>query len=622
MSGIAGVIRFDGGTVPPARVVAMTEAMAYRGPDGAAHWTQGAAALGHCMLRTTPESLEETQPLANEDASVVLVLDGRLDNWEEVRRLLGARNATLRTRSDAELLLRAYEIFGRDCLRVVDGDFAFAIWDARRREAFCARDRFGVKPFHYCWTGDALIFSSDLHATLSVLETTPAVNEGMIAELLADDIRTRDETIWRGVMRLVAAHAMVVDADGPRIARYWAPDRDAEPPCRSDADYIARYRELFADAVRRRSRAHTRVAYDVSGGLDSSAVFCMAAHLRAGGRLPAPAIDGYTLDFSADKDADEIDYARAVGAFLGMPIHEVAPTPRDLGWFAVRAREDRDLPGYPNGVDPGYFAQIRASGAIALLTGSGGDHFLEGSRYYFEEELSRRDWPNLVACLRADLRAGGMAHTALNFARFGVFPFLPDTIKAPLRALKRLVPGAAAPREPFWLSPALRQRLAERRAATAPLRNFRCRGQQEVWRNLVYPYDDFVRELGDRHAARAGLEVRHPFFDTALAEFAFATPERLRLRGDCSKYIHVEALAGILPEPLRARRSKALFSSLFLQSLLPLEHEFLRVLPAARADWLDVDGVARLFASYRDHPDEGWQSWPLWAMIACDLAAR
>ena len=136
MSGIAGIIHFDGKPVEPGLIEKMTSAMAHRGPDGINHWVKGSVALGQCMLRTTPESLEEHQPLTNEDESLVLVMDGRVDNWEELRRELLGRGAVLRTRSDAELVLRAYEIWGRDCLAHIDGDFALVIWDAHKQQAF------------------------------------------------------------------------------------------------------------------------------------------------------------------------------------------------------------------------------------------------------------------------------------------------------------------------------------------------------------------------------------------------------------------------------------------------------------------------------------------------------
>jgi len=214
MSGIAGIIRFDGAPVEPGLVEKMTAAMPYRGPDGINHWVKGSVALGQCMLRTTPESLEETQPLANEDESIVLVMDGRVDNWEELRRELLGRGALLRTRSDAELVLKAYETWGRECLPHIDGDFALVIWDARRQEAFCARDRVGNKPFNYSWDGKTFIFASELHAILGLPGFREVFNEGMLAEYLANEWYSRDETFWNGVMRLVAAHRMVIGAGG------------------------------------------------------------------------------------------------------------------------------------------------------------------------------------------------------------------------------------------------------------------------------------------------------------------------------------------------------------------------------------------------------------------------
>ncbi|MDH5223012.1 MAG: asparagine synthase-related protein, partial [Betaproteobacteria bacterium] len=349
MSGIAGIIRFDGAPVEPGLVEKMTSAMDYRGPDGINHWVRGSVALGQCMLRTTPESLEETQPLANEDESLVLVMDGRVDNWEELRRELLARGAVLRTRSDAELVLRAYEAWGRECLAHVDGDFALVIWDARRREAFCARDRLGHKPLHYHWDGKAFAFASELHPLLGLSWVAQAPNEGMVAEYLAWEFHSRDETLWQGILRLVAAHRMVVSKDGPRIDEYWAPDLWADPGFTRDEQYFERYRELLTDAVRRLSRSHRPVAYEVSGGLDSSAVFCIAERLRRDRSLPAPDTLAYTVSFTDDSGANEIEYARAVGAFTGRRIEEAQPTYPSLAWYEARARTYREFPGYPNG---------------------------------------------------------------------------------------------------------------------------------------------------------------------------------------------------------------------------------------------------------------------------------
>ncbi len=242
MSGIAGIIRFDGGPVERGQIESMTSAMPYRGPDGIAHWLRGPVALGQCMLRTTPESLEETQPLTNEDESLVLVMDGRVDNWEELRSELLSRGARLRTRADAELVLRAYESWGEECLAHIDGDFALVIWDARRNEAFCARDRLGNKPFTYHWDGKVLTFASELHAILAMPWVPEIPNEGMIAEFIADEWYTVDETLWTGIMRLPGAHRMCVGTAGPKPECYWEPDLWTALPYTRDEEYIEHYR--------------------------------------------------------------------------------------------------------------------------------------------------------------------------------------------------------------------------------------------------------------------------------------------------------------------------------------------------------------------------------------------
>ena len=298
MSGIAGILHFDGRPVEPGQVEAMTAAMQYRGPDGIHHWRKGNVALGQCMLRTTPESLEETQPLTNEDESLVLVMDGRVDNWEELRRELLGQGAVLRTRADAELVLRAYEVWGRECLRHIDGDFALVIWDARRHEAFCARDRMGNKPFTYHWTGSTLYFASEQQAILRQPEVPQVLNEGMVAEYLAAQWFSNTETLWQGILRLEAAHSMGVSPAGPTLNRYWAPDLQASLSFRNDAECAEHYRALLFDVVRRLSRSMAPIACEVSGGLDSSAIFAVADSLQRGRQFGAPGLEGYTLDFS------------------------------------------------------------------------------------------------------------------------------------------------------------------------------------------------------------------------------------------------------------------------------------------------------------------------------------
>ncbi len=440
MSGIAGIIHFDGKPVAPGLIEKMTGAMAHRGPDGTGNWVDGSIGLGQCMLRTTPESLEEHQPLTNEDESLVLVMDGRVDNWEELRRDLAARGARLRTRSDAELVLRSYEFWGTECLARIDGDFALVIWDARNQRAFCARDRMGNKPFNYHWDGRTFVFASELHAILALPWVEERLNEGLVAEFLAEEWHALDETFWHGIQRLPAAHQMQVGSAGPRLYQYWAPDPAATLPCTTDDDYIQYYRALLYDVVRRMSRSLQPVACTASGGLDSSAIFAVAEHLRREKLLLAPQIDGYVLDFSGDPDADEMEYARAVGEHLGTSIHEIHPSKEPLSWYRRWARLYREFPGYPNGV-MGYDLrkQARERGSKVLLSGIGGDEWLGGSRSYYAEALAAGNLAEFFACVEWDRQDVGTRRALWWALRHGIFPLLPDGARRLLGGLVRLL---------------------------------------------------------------------------------------------------------------------------------------------------------------------------------------
>jgi len=620
MSGIAGIIRFDGAPVEVGLVENMTAAMHYRGPDGIHHWVKGSVAMGQCMLHTTPESLEETQPLTNENDSLILVMDGRVDNWEELRKELLIHGAVIRNRSDAELVLRAYETWGEDCLSHIDGDFAMVIWDARRREVFCARDRMGNKPFNYHWDGKTLVFASELGVILALPWVSETLNEGMLSEIISDEWYSRNETLWNGILRLVAGHRMVVGKHGPHLEQYWEPDFCETLPFSKDEEYFDYYRELLTDTIRRLSRSHRTVSYGVSGGLDSSAVFCLAAQLKNAGKLPAPGISGHTLAYRGNSDADELTYVKALSDYLGIRIHEVAPSIMPLEWYRDRARKIRDLPGYPNGTaHRGLAEQVSKMKGVVLLTGDGGDHWLQGSRLYYAEALALRHWDKLLDCLRADAQAFGIGQAAWWFFRYGIVTLFPHTPKAAFRSLLRKT-RTKTTRDASWLSPRMQTILVQRRSRILPYRDMipHSINKQNLLKNLYYAYDHHGFELGERLYAESGVELRHPMRTSKFAQFAFSTPERLRLHGDQQKYIHVKALQKILPQAILRRKDKADVANVFNEYLDQMEDVYTEILPKNRSDWLDHQGMTRLFRLYKNRPELGWQNWALWGIYVCD----
>ena len=586
------------------------------------------------MQRSTPEAHEECQPVTSEDQSLALVMDGRLDNWVELRIELLARGVRLRNRSDAELVLRTYEAWGRSCVDHLDGDFAFLVWNARSREVFCARDRLGEKPFFYRWDGGTLTVASE-PAALHAAGGPWRLNANLVAEYLAGEWYSRDETLWNGVMRLVAAHRMVVTGRGPDIDCYWQPRLDETLPCRTDNDYFEHYRELFADCVRRAARSDRPVACEVSGGIDSSAVFCMAEQLRRQGRLPAPGIKGYTMVFDAGTDADEIEYARAVGNHLGVDVHGVAASLQPVSWFIERASREMDVPGFPNqATSEGLYREVCAGGLCAVLTGEGGDERLTGSRAYYAEALMQRDWSSLKAGLAEDVAAFGLAKPIGWFLRNGVLQCVPEPIRDGLRRIARSI-RRGLKKEPewriaaqsrYWLSSDMRQ-LIEQRCRQSRIdgsaNDRKCSpGQAAMLRFLHYAFSTHVTEHMERLGASTGIELRSPMRNYKFVQFAFSTPEALRMRGKTAKYIHVKALAGLVPRAVLERQDKAEFSFV-VRRLIDQQRDVLTdTIPRQHANLVDLDGMARLYEAYSRNAQDGWPLWILWSIFSIHLLSR
>ena len=623
MSGIAGIICFDGAPLDAALVIRMTDAMHHRGPDGIHHWVNGPVALGQCMLRTTPESLEEKQPLANQDASLVLVMDGRVDNWEELRRELLGRGAVPRDRSDAELVLRAYEVWGRECMSHIDGDFSLVIWDSRRHVAFCARDRMGNKPFNYCWSGNVLAFASELRALFVLPWVKQELNEGMLAEHLSMEYVSQSETLWTDVRRLVKAHWMEIGRSAIQYAEYWQPDLQKPLLYRRDHEYVDHYREVFFDSVRRVCRSHKKLAIEVSGGLDSSAIFAVAQDLRRRQKLIAPDLAGYSLKFDDDSDANELEYSRAAGVHLGIPVQEIAPSMKPLSWYRDWARDYREFPWYPNGVmAAGINEAARAQGCRAMLNGDGGDECLTGTRDYYIEELESVRWRTLIRCFNTDSRHAGVLRAlgwlCRSIAR-GVLPAgAAPALRNALEGLREFRSGRDD--RSSWLTPRFADMVAQRKREFTLARKgvrFGRGGQGRQYAMLFTPYNVLARESEDRIAASLGIEMRQPFWSTAMVQFALSVPERLRLQGGTNKALHRRAMTGLLPQMVLERTTKADFMVVFRRYVDEIADALSMHALQCGCEWVARDQLHEKLAQWGNPSFEGDPEWRLWTLFGC-----
>ncbi len=620
MSGIAGIIHFDGKPVELGLIEKMTGAMAHRGPDGIHHWVKGSVALGQCMLRTTPESLEEHQPLTNEDESLVLVMDGRVDNWEELRRELLARGAVLRSRSDAELVLRAYEIWGKECLAQIDGDFALVIWDARRREVFCARDRMGHKPLYFWRSGQGLAFGSEPSAILSLPWVEARMNIAMVAEFLTQEFLSASETLWSGLERLPPAMCMRIGRDAVFKEIYWSPGCVTELAYANDDEYIDHYRYLLFDQVRRSARSCRPIAAEVSGGLDSTAVYAVCKHLHSNGALTVPEVLGYTFDMSDEPDFDDTDYVAAVEAFVAGKIHHMKPFIDSLDGYRNRAAKTMCFPGFPNGImHMSIYGHARSSGCAALLTGLGGDEWLGGTRSYFSEEILSGRFGILISLFKQEVQAFGFL-AALQVALGDLArAVLPSRVRAALRQV--IGQHRSAPQQtPLGLSNALMSLHETRKSLAHSVSkgpDYSSRDKKRMHDYYLHPFRTFALEQTELFGALSGIEIRHPLDSAAMLGFAMACPVRLRRRNSLDRYMHRKAMTDWLPPAVLKRRSKASFDFVFRRSLESLSRE--RLPPKAVLKWLNLQPEDLYPLGKGANSVQGlcWKDWSEWGLFAC-----
>ena len=617
MSGLAVLIRFDGGDTDCRQVQAMTAAMAYRGPDGIAHWASGPAALGHCAMDAS-EAAVMPQPLLSEDGQVAAVFDGYLANHTELRADLAARGARLRSTSDAELVLCAYEAWGADFARHLDGEFAAALWDARRREAFCVRDHHGLRPLYWYWDGRTLVAASEIAAVLAALPTAPPLNLGYLAEIAADTYYSADETVWQGVKRLLPAHVLCAADRGLQLSEYWTLPAEVDILYRRDEDYFEHYREVLTRSVRGAARSHRPLACEVSGGLDSSSVYCLAHRLQGAGQLPAPQLRGYTLAGPAGSDADETVFARSVGSHTNTAIAELPLFLPPLEWFAQRAAADRDLPPLPNAAMSLMLDEAAVGdGCRVTLTGIGGDQWCDGTYNYYGELFAARDWARLFACFRQDIGAEGFACTSGLLARLGPGSMLPASLR---RALRKGLNRDKAQAPPAWVQPEYQRELAERRQRYEAGYPADYRKSYKL-RKLRNPVWSVVLDQASRQRARSGLEMRSPMMSRAFIEFSVRTPEHLKLRGGVSKFLHRSALVGILPEDVAGRQSKAEFSTAYMGLVENLHTACQPPQFCNPGGILNNVAVRRLFDSHRNAPIDERCYGEIWGSYAVNLMA-
>jgi len=615
MSGIAVFYNLDSRPVDPLLFERMLGTIRHRGPDGISRWIEGPIALGHAMLRTTPESLQEFQPLRDERAGLCLTLDGRVDNRTELAEALNTKGFELRTNTDAEIVLRAYECWGEDSPQQIIGDFAFALWDERRRRLFCARDPSGIKPFFYYFDGRTFICGSELRQIVETPMVPREPNEAFIGEYLCGRLVSRDETLYKSVSRLAAANSLVVSSEGLSKRHYYSLDVNHQIRYQTDDQYASHLRQLLREAVRSSMRSIGGVAAELSGGLDSSTVVSMAQSLLRD-RTYDCRMETFSLVYS-DPECDERQYVDAVVQQWGLTSNLIEPELDRSSSFAALARLHKDLPGFPNGlVFEDLKGLIARNGFRVSLTGAGGDQWFTGSAYYYADLVRELKFGELWRDLRVNWRFGPPSSSRLeNLLRYGVWPLVPDSAR---RVIKRM---RGNPELPPWISSefARRVNLAERLRHNVEYPAGLSFAQRTLYETYQSGWDTYIFELEDRDSARFGIEQRHPLYDRRLLEFAFALPESQRFRGQQTKFVMRQAMKGLLPEKVSERLDKSDFTGMAVTMLRKLGGEQLfKSLTVASSGWVNAEAI-RAMLSDDLSALSGAALWALWKILNIEV---
>ena len=664
MCGIAGVIRSEGRPVDPGKIRAMCRSIAHRGPDDEGYLFADPASgkveifggddtpasvyahpasycperplepervrdpasvgLAHRRLSIIDISAGGHQPICNEDQSLWMLYNGEVYNYASVRKELVGLGHTFASDSDSEVVLHAYQEWGAGCLPRFNGMFAIAILDRNRNQLFCARDRFGIKPFYYSMSDEGFVFGSEIKALFESGLVKPAPNLPIVYSYLCtgtDDIR---ETCYEGIVPLSPGHHLTIDLDGRNLAieRYYELPYGKNKIKLSSDDYAEGFREQLMQAVRYRLIADVPVGTCLSGGLDSSAIACVVDKLMRDDGLKITGADLQST-FSAryqDPRHDEGQWIDEVVRATGSIPHTTFPTGAELldelDTFLWHHEE-------PFGSTSIYaqwrvFKLVKDSkdvGVKVTLDGQGGDETLGGYHRYFSTHfanlLSKGKLARLVEEVAGCQSLHGYSKRALASQVASVM--LPASFKALLRSLAR------KPEYPNWMSEDFGRQYASHPDVARRREDYYdwdCGNvfEGDLHNSIAYGIPRLLRH-GDRNSMAHSIESRVPFLDHNLVEFCFAMPDEQKIHNGTTKRVLRDATEGLMPEAVRLRHSKLGFStpqdSWFREDLAPMVESVVKSDSFAARGFVDVDRARSAFADHQarkiDINDDIWK---------------
>jgi asparagine synthase (glutamine-hydrolysing) len=604
----------------------MRDVITHRGPDDCGIHVDGNVGLGHRRLSIVDVAAGH-QPMTNEDGRLHIVYNGEIYNHADLRPALEARGHVYETHCDTETILHLYEEEGARSVKQLRGMFAFAIWDARRRELFIARDRLGVKPLYYAHTDDgSLYFASEIKSLLAARAVKPELNYAALPDYLANHATSGEETLFRGVKRLLPGHTLLWRDGDVRITRYWDISflNNDGAARRGDDDYIEEWTELFRTSVRLRLMADVPLGMFLSGGIDSSAIAAVMSMM-----VNEP-IKTFSVAFK-EREANELEYARLVARAYKTDHHEIVVSPEDF--FAALPRlvwhEDEPI-AHPSSVALYFVSRLAAGHVKVVLTGEGSDELLAGYGRYrktvYNLALGARYHEWTPKALRRAVSRGVESLPVATARQKLTRTFL--CIKPEIESLyfdNFAVFSQGAQRD--LLTPQTK----ERTGALDPYAGVRAYLAQTdadtLLNQLLYAdMKTYLHELlmkQDQMSMAASIESRVPFLDHKLVEFTARLPERMKLRGWTTKYILRRSMKDVLPKEILKRRKMGFpvpVGAWFRSSFRSVVDEYVLSERAAERGLFDQDFVRRLVAEHQ--AGVGNHTERLWSLVNFEMWLR
>jgi asparagine synthase (glutamine-hydrolysing) len=624
MCGITGWANLDSHAPPPggARDLlhAMCERMVHRGPDSEGLFVTTGAALGMRRLAII-DLVTGEQPAHNEDKSVSVILNGEIYNYRELRTLLEKRGHSFRSASDTEVLPHLYEEYGDSMVRELNGMFAFALWDSRRRRLLIARDRFGEKPLYWGVFDKTLLFASEPKVLLAHPAIRPALNLQALRQYLSFDYVPAPLSIYEGINKLPAAHKLTLEGGRVNVDRYWRLSYETKQPVPSEREAADQLRELMADAVRMRLVSDVPLGVLLSGGVDSSTIAALAV------RASSEAVKTFSISF-AEASFDESAYARGVAKFLGTDHHEERLSANLAANLVSEIGSWMDEPFSDPSLVPTYLlSRFTRKHVTVALGGDGGDELFAGYQMY-----AGHRWAEVYKHVPAALRRGFIE----PLVRW--LPVKTKNLSFDYKAV-RFVTGTnydAVARHHVWFgsfTPDQQQQLLTPAAldasdgdiyADARVIAAECEDDDLVTRmqsvdTRLYLAEDILTKV-DRASMAVSLEVRAPFLDPRVAEYAASLPCNYKLRGLKTKYILKKAVHDMLPSFVTRRGKKGFgvpVAEWLKFNLRPLARDLLSPERVRRAGVFNPGYVARL----QDEHERGVANHRklLWTLLMFEL---